>query len=52
MHRSGGSSGVGTTDFDIDEAKKDALVASGREGTINYFVDWFNNPAKVVANRP
>ena len=44
--------GVGTTDFDIDEAKKDALVASGREGTINYFVDWFNNPAKVVANRP
>jgi hypothetical protein len=44
--------GVGTTDFDIDGGKKDALIASGREGTIRYFDDWFNNSAKAVVNRP
>jgi len=44
--------GAGTTDFDIDGGKKDALIASGREGTIRYFDDWFNNLAKAVVNRP
>jgi NTE family protein len=43
--------GVGTTDFDIDGEKKDALIASGWEGTIRYFDDWFNNPAMAVVNR-
>jgi NTE family protein len=43
--------GVGTTDFDLDDAKKEALVASGRTHTQKYF-DWYNNPASQPANRP
>jgi NTE family protein len=42
--------GVKTTDFKITDAKKKALVKSGREGTQNYF-DWYDNPANKPANR-
>ncbi|RMD64460.1 MAG: patatin [Alphaproteobacteria bacterium] len=34
--------GVGTTDFDLTDARKRALVKSGRDHTARYF-DWFEN---------
>lgn len=34
--------GVGTTDFDLSDTKKKALVASGREGATKYF-EWYDN---------
>lgn len=34
--------GVETTDFDLSDARKKALVESGREGTVKYF-NWFDN---------
>jgi NTE family protein len=42
--------GVKTTDFSLKDAKKKALVASGRKGTLAYF-EWFDNPASKPANR-
>lgn len=35
--------GVGTTDFDLSDARKKALVQSGKEGATKYF-DWYDNP--------
>jgi NTE family protein len=43
--------GVGTTDFDLNDDKKDALVASGRTNTQKY-LEWYDNPANQPANRP
>jgi NTE family protein len=43
--------GVGTTDFDLNDDKKDDLVASGRTNTQKYF-EWYDNPANQPANRP
>lgn len=34
--------GVGTTDFDLDDAKKKALIKSGKDNTLKYF-DWYDN---------
>ena len=42
--------GVKTTDFSLKDAKKKALVNSGRKGTQAYF-KWFDNPASKPANR-
>ena len=36
--------GVGTTDFDITNAKKDALVASGKACAEEYF-KWYDDPS-------
>lgn len=44
--------GVGTTDFDIDRQKQDALIQSGKDGTNRYFDGWFNDPGQDVSNRP
>lgn len=42
--------GVKTTDFSLTDAKKKALVESGRNGTETYF-KWFNSPASKSVNR-
>jgi NTE family protein len=42
--------GVKTTEFKITDAKKEALVKSGRKGTETYF-KWFDDPASEPANR-
>lgn len=42
--------GVKTTDFSLSEAKKKALVESGRKGTQDYF-KWYDNPKSSPANR-
>jgi len=42
--------GVKTTDFSLTDAKKKALVESGRNGTEAYF-KWFDNPASKSVNR-
>jgi len=42
--------GVKTTEFDLDEGKKKALVKSGREHTAKYF-QWYDNPKEKPANR-
>ncbi len=44
------SLGVGTTDFDIDDDTKAALVESGRDGATAY-LDWFNNREAAPVNR-
>lgn len=44
------SLGVGTTDFDIDDDTKAALMESGRDGVKNYF-EWFNNRGEEPVNR-
>lgn len=41
---------VETTDFDLTDEKKDALVRSGIDGAENYF-RWFEDPAEAPANR-
>ena len=41
---------VGTTDFDLPESKKDALVAQGERGVASYFA-WFDDPAATPENR-
>jgi NTE family protein len=41
---------VKTTDFDIAEEKKSALILEGINGAENYF-RWFENPAEDPANR-
>ncbi len=43
--------GVGTTDFDLSDDRKNALVESGRVNTEKYFA-WYDNPASSPANRP
>lgn len=45
------SLGVGTTDFDLDDATKEKLVESGRTGVRKYF-EWFDNSSGEVVNRP
>jgi NTE family protein len=42
--------GVKTTDFSLSEAKKKALVESGRKGAQDYF-KWYDNPKSSPANR-
>ena len=41
---------VGTTDFDIADARKDALVRQGEQGVEAYF-KWFHDPASDPCNR-
>lgn len=41
---------VGTTDFDLKDKQKDALISSGDKGTRNYLT-WFNNPESEPLNR-
>lgn len=43
--------GIKTTDFDISEDRKNAIVQSGRLYTKRYF-DWFENADGDIANRP
>lgn len=43
--------GVGTTEFDLDAAKKKALIKSGKDNAVRYF-DWYDNPQEHPANRP
>jgi NTE family protein len=43
--------GVGTTEFDLSDDKKTALVDSGRVNTQKYFA-WYDNPASSPVNRP
>jgi NTE family protein len=43
--------GVKTTEFDLSNERKDALVKSGIENTDKYFV-WYDNPVNRIANRP
>ena len=42
--------GVRTTDFKITNARKKALLESGRKGTESYF-KWFDNPKSYPVNR-
>ncbi|MFX0202520.1 MAG: patatin-like phospholipase family protein [Candidatus Hodarchaeota archaeon] len=42
--------GVKTTEFKITDAKKRALVESGRRGTEHYF-NWYDDPTNKPANR-
>jgi NTE family protein len=41
---------VGTTDFDISDEKKLALIKSGTDGCARYF-EWYDNPANAPVNR-
>lgn len=41
--------GVGTTDFDLSDAKKESLVKSGKEGALKYF-EWYDN-ANSIKNK-
>jgi NTE family protein len=43
--------GVGTTEFDITEKKKTALLKSGKDCADKYF-KWYDNPASTPVNRP
>ncbi|MFA4828928.1 MAG: patatin-like phospholipase family protein [Thermodesulfovibrionales bacterium] len=43
--------GVKTTQFDLDDKTKEALVQSGRENTLTYF-QWYDDPKNAVVNRP
>jgi len=42
--------GVKTTEFDLDDAKKEALVESGRRHTRKYF-EWYDRPGANPVNR-
>ncbi|MBI4715048.1 MAG: patatin-like phospholipase family protein [Nitrospirae bacterium] len=42
--------GVGTTDFEISNAKKTALMKSGKDGAETYF-KWYDDPASRPLNR-
>lgn len=44
------SLGVGTTEFDLSDEKKDDLVASGKTGAAQYF-EWFDKPESKPTNR-
>jgi NTE family protein len=37
------ASGVGTTEFNLADAKRDMLIANGRKGVVDYF-KWFDDP--------
>ncbi len=41
---------IGTTDFDLNDNRKEALIREGISGTENYF-RWFENPGEQPANR-
>jgi len=41
---------VGTTDFDLSEEKKQALLQQGIDGAENYF-RWFEDPKETPVNR-
>ncbi|MFQ5848636.1 MAG: patatin-like phospholipase family protein [Candidatus Methylomirabilales bacterium] len=43
--------GVKTTEFDLSDAQKEALVESGRVNTEKYFA-WYDNPKSRPVNRP
>ncbi len=43
--------GVRTTDFNIDNARKQALIESGETSTIEYF-KWYDNESEKPCNRP
>ena len=43
--------GVGTTDFDLSDERKTALLESGRTHTEEYFA-WYDDPKNQPANRP
>ncbi len=43
--------GVKTTDFDLSDEQKEALVESGRTNTEKYFA-WYDSPKSRPANRP
>ncbi len=43
--------GVKTTEFDLSDAKKKKLEASGAKGAKDYFA-WFNSPQSTPCNRP
>lgn len=43
--------GVKTTDFKITDARKNAMVDSGRKGTEAYF-KWYDDPKTTPANQP
>jgi NTE family protein len=43
--------GVSTTDFDLSDENKQALVDSGKKGALNYF-SWFDTTTEKVINRP
>lgn len=43
--------GVGTTDFDISDAKKNQLRQSGKKGAAAY-LKWFDNPPETPFNKP
>ncbi len=42
---------VRTTDFDLSDAKKQALVKSGQDNTEKYF-SWYDDPRNKPVNRP
>jgi NTE family protein len=42
--------GVGTTDFGLDDVKKNALLQSGRDNATKYF-QWYDDPKNQPANR-
>lgn len=42
--------GVKTTDFDLDDAEKNAMLKSGRNHTRRYF-EWYDNPAENPVNK-
>lgn len=42
---------IKTTDFEITEAQKNALVDSGIQGTVTYF-NWFETSRDSIANKP
>ena len=44
------SLGVGTTDFDLGDDRKHALLESGKAGVRNYFA-WFDTPGSNPVNR-
>jgi NTE family protein len=43
--------GVGTTEFDLNAAKKKALIKSGKDNTIKYF-KWYDSPQENPVNKP
>lgn len=44
--------GVGTTDFDLSEAKKKELVASGKKAAESYLAWWSDTSKDVAINHP
>jgi len=44
--------GVGTTDFDLSDERKDELIASGQKWTKKYFDEWYADSTMAFSNRP